>query len=93
MKKWTCISALVAVVTLSSTVISVENPNIRNPAGISTVPPSSLGGGLVTSPNPIDRSGNLTVTGNVRRGRQFRAAVPYNSRTDFGTAAGPRTVA
>ena len=50
----------------------------------STVPPSSQGGGLIRSPNPIDRSGNLLVTGNVRGGRYFRGVVPYRATTDFG---------
>ncbi|MBL7154295.1 MAG: hypothetical protein ISS79_11305 [Phycisphaerae bacterium] len=67
---------------------AIENPSIRNPAGVGTVPPSSLGSGLVTSPNPIDSSGNLTVTGNVRRGRHFRGSVPYSPTTSFGAGLG-----
>jgi tetratricopeptide (TPR) repeat protein len=104
MKKWTYILAVISVLAfgISNTGWSVqgpgienpgiENPGIINPAGLSTVPPSSLGDGLVTSPNPIDQSGNLagnlTITGNVRRGRYFRGDVPYNSRSDFGAALG-----
>lgn len=97
MKKWISILVVIALTWLPSTGFSVQNPGItnpgiRNPAGISTAPPSSLGGGLVTSPNPIDRSsnllGNLTVTGNVRGGRHFRALVPYNSTTNFGSELG-----
>lgn len=104
MKKWTYILAVISVSAfgISNTGWSVQgpgienpgikNPGIINPAGLSTVPPSSLGDGLVTSPNPIDQSGNLagnlTITGNVRRGRHFRGDVPYNSRSDFGAALG-----
>jgi len=95
MNKWTHILAVSAVfvVGLSPMVWSVENPGIRNPgirnpAGISSVPPSSLRSGQVTAPNPLDRSGNLGVTGQVRRGRHFRGSVPYGSRTDFGSGLG-----
>ena len=66
----------------------IANPSITNPAGVSTVPPSSLGDGLVRSPNPLDRSSDLVVTGNVRRGMYFRGPVPYNSSTSFGAGLG-----
>jgi tetratricopeptide (TPR) repeat protein len=60
----------------------------KNVARSSTVPPSGLGSGLIRSPNPIDRSGNLVITGNVRGGRYFRGIVPYRATSDF-TAATP----
>jgi len=53
-----------------------------------TVPQSTFGGGLVRSPNPIDRSSNLIVTGNVAGGRHFRGIVPYNAISDFGGRLG-----
>lgn len=61
---------------------------LYNPAGLSTVPPSSIRSGLVESRNPIDNSGNLVVTGNVRGGRHFRGVIPYNSRTRFEASLG-----
>ncbi|MBA7658956.1 hypothetical protein ES703_66919 [subsurface metagenome] len=66
----------------------VENPAIRNPVGLSTVPPSSIQSGLIASPNPIDVSSNLVITGNIRRGRHFRGTVPYRSATSFRTTLG-----
>ncbi len=56
--------------------------------GPPTVPPSSIRSGLVTSPNPIDTSHNLIVTGNVAGGKHFRGIVPYNAITDFGGRLG-----
>ncbi|HUV40399.1 MAG TPA: tetratricopeptide repeat protein [Sedimentisphaerales bacterium] len=56
--------------------------------GPPTVPPSSIRSGLVTSPNPIDTSYNLIVTGNVAGGKHFRGIVPYNAITDFGGRLG-----
>jgi len=50
----------------------------------STVPPSIRREGLIRSPNPIDRSSNLPVTGNIRDGRYFRGIVPYRAPTYFG---------
>ena len=61
---------------------------VVNPAGLSTVPQSSIQSGLIRSPDPIDTSGNLVITGNVRGGRYFRGVVPYRSPTDFGSALG-----
>ncbi|MHC4540982.1 MAG: tetratricopeptide repeat protein, partial [Planctomycetota bacterium] len=67
-----------------------ENLGIRNPigSGPSTVPQSSISGGLVRTPDPIDTAGNLLMTGNVRRGMHFRGNVPYQSPTSFGSTLG-----
>jgi hypothetical protein len=67
---------------------SIENPGIGNPIGPSTIPPSTFGSGLVSSPTPIDTDGNLLITGNVRRGRHFRGDVPYRSPTSFASSLG-----
>jgi len=95
MKKYAHILAVstVFLTALSGVSRSVENPGIANPsvtnpAGLSTVPPSSLADGLVQSPNPLDRSSDLIITGNVRRGMYFRGPVPYYSSTSFGTSLG-----
>jgi len=48
--------------------------------GRGTSPPSSgPRSGLIRSPNPIDRSSNLVVTGNIAGGKHFRGIVPYSS--------------
>lgn len=56
---------------------------IRNPADLATVPPSSIRSGLFRSPNPIDTSGNLVITGNVAGSRYFRGVVPYRATSEF----------
>jgi len=56
---------------------------IGNPVGSGRVPPSHRRGGLIRSPNPIDTSGNLVITGNVGRGKHFRGVVPYQATSDF----------
>lgn len=56
----------------------------KSPLGSGRVPASANRSGLVRSPNPINRSGNLVVTGNVGGGKHFRGVVPYQSTTDFG---------
>ena len=49
-----------------------------------TVPATRYRSGLIKSPNPIDTSSNLIMTGNIRGGRYFRGVVPYRATTDFG---------
>jgi len=71
---------------------SIENPGIGNPVGPSTVPPSTFRRSLPNNPSPIDTSGNLLITGNVRRGRHFRGDVPYRSATSFGSNLGSSTL-
>jgi len=61
---------------------------VDNPVGSGLVPPSTFRSGLVRSPNPIDTSGNLLITGNIRGGRYFRGVVPYRAPSDFVAAAG-----
>jgi len=82
------IVAVVFLTFFSGTGWAIRNPVIGNPVGSGRVPPSSARSGLVRSPNPIDRSGNLTITGNVAGGRHFRGVVPYRATTDFGAAIG-----
>ncbi|HSV99615.1 MAG TPA: hypothetical protein VLI39_05545 [Sedimentisphaerales bacterium] len=53
-----------------------------------TLPPSSYQSGLTGVPNPMDRSGNLPITGNVAGGKHFRGSIPYNSTTSFGAPLG-----
>ncbi|MFB0552344.1 MAG: hypothetical protein ACETWQ_03420 [Phycisphaerae bacterium] len=89
MKNWLFIIVIAVFFTLSSaTSWSIENPAIRNPAGSSTVPPSSIQSGLISNPNPIDTSGNLVITGNVRHGMHFRGTVPYSSTVSFRAGLG-----
>jgi len=89
MRKWLIIIILAAFfATLSGTSWSIQNPAVRNPAGTSTTPASSAVSGLIRSPNPIDTSGNLIITGNVRRGKSFQGSVPYNASTSFGATLG-----
>ena len=57
---------------------------IENAVGPATMPASTFRSGLVRSPNPIDTSSNLMITGNVSGGKHFRGIVPYNAISDFG---------
>ncbi|UCC98274.1 MAG: hypothetical protein JSW66_20820 [Phycisphaerales bacterium] len=91
MKAWLFrLTAALVVVLSAPTSFSVENLGIRNPigSGPSTVPQSSISGGLVRTADPIDTTGNLLMTGNVRRGMHFRGTVPYQSPTRFGSTLG-----
>ena len=67
----------------SSVSRAIENPAIFNPAGNSTVPPSSYQSSRFSNPKAPDVDGNLLITGNVRRGMHFRGTVPYGPTTSF----------
>ena len=70
----------------------VSSSRIKSRIGPSNVPPSALRSGLYRSPNPIDTTMNLVVTGNVGRGKHFRGVVPYNAVTYFGGTLGSTTL-
>ena len=59
---------------------SVPVRAVDNPVGSGLVPPTTFRSGLIRSPNPIDTSGNLLITGNIRGGRYFQGVVPYRPR-------------
>jgi len=82
------VTAVFCFIFCSPAIWSQENFAIRNPIGPSTVPPSSISSGVVSNPDPIDTTGNLLITGNVRRGRHFRGSVPYQSTSNFNANLG-----
>ncbi|MHC4300261.1 MAG: hypothetical protein ACYS7Y_23555 [Planctomycetota bacterium] len=71
---------------------SIRNPAIGNPVGSSTAPVSNLGDSLIRTPSPIDATGNLVITGNVRGGKSFQAPVQYNTTTKFNADLGTSTL-
>ncbi len=79
----TLIAAGIFVALFSSVSRPIENPAIFNPAGNSTVPPSSYQSSQFSNPRVPDVDGNLLITGNVRRGMHFRGTVPYGATTSF----------
>lgn len=76
-------SALILLVLTPSALGSATNSAVR-----ATTPVSSYQSGLVNSPNPVDQSGNLAITGNVGGGKHFRGGIPYRSTTSFGAPLG-----
>ena len=89
MKAWLFVlTTAMFVSNFSTTIWSVESRGASNPAGYGTIPPSTYHSGLVNTPNPIDPTGNLLITGNVRRGMHFRGSVPYRSTTSFSGTLG-----
>ena len=82
-KSRTLIAAWIFIVLGSSVSRPIENPAIFNPAGYSTVPPTSYQSGQFSNPRVPDVDGNLLITGNVRRGMHFRDTVQYGPTTSF----------
>ena len=80
-----CLFAMLALVGLASARYSGP---AAAPANRGTVPPSSYGGSLVSTPSPVDNTNNLVMTGNAAGGKSFRGNVPYGSTTSFGGRLG-----
>lgn len=76
-------SALILLVLNAMALGSATNSAVR-----ATTPVSSYQSGLVNSPNPVDQSANLAITGNVGGGKHFRGGIPYRSTTSFGAPLG-----
>ncbi len=85
---FTCLWGVVPAVAQSG----LSNYSIRSPVGPATVPQSSYRSGLFPSPNPIDTTGNLIITGNVGGGKHFRGIVPYSATSSFAGTAGSTTL-
>ncbi len=93
MKRWLLLIASLLLLVLGSAAgRSMQNPAISNPVGRATVPPSTFRSDLTETDSPIDNTGNLMVTGNVRRGMHFRGDVPYQSTTSFNSSLGTSTL-
>ncbi len=57
-----------------------------------TTPLSIYEGGLVATPNPIDNSSALAVTGNVSGGKHFQGSVPYRPLTSIDAPLGSTSI-
>jgi len=77
------IAAALLFFVLAETAWSIGYGVTGRSVGSATVPPSSVQGGLIRSPNHIDTSRNLVITGNVTGGKYFRGPVPYSSTNAF----------
>jgi tetratricopeptide (TPR) repeat protein len=86
-KQFLIITVLISSI-LSEVGWAFENPSVRSPVISGTVPPSRISSGLIPTPNPIDDSGNLVITGNVTGGKHFRGQIPYSSTTNFRAPLG-----
>jgi hypothetical protein len=84
------IKFILPIVILAS--FCTESFALNDEIGDPTVPPSSVQNGLVRTPNPIDTSGNLVVTGRVSGGKYFRGFVPYRDPTEFGAPLGSEDI-
>jgi tetratricopeptide (TPR) repeat protein len=68
---------------MAATVHAVSDAPGANPIGPATVPQSLFENSLYPTPNPVDASFNLMMTGNVDGGKHFRGYLPYNSTSDL----------
>lgn len=71
---------------------TMTNPNVRSPVGSGTAPVTSYQSGVVRTPNPIDPTSSLAVTGNVGGLNYFHGTVPYNAVSNFGGTLGSGTL-
>jgi tetratricopeptide (TPR) repeat protein len=71
---------------------TLTNPNVRSPVGSGTAPVTSYQSGVVRTPNPIDPTSSMAVTGNVGGLNYFHGTVPYNAVSDFGGTLGSGTL-
>ena len=49
---------------------------------------AATGAAWSATPNPVDNTSNLVITGNVSGGKAFRGNIPYGSTTSFGGRLG-----
>jgi tetratricopeptide (TPR) repeat protein len=90
MKTGYCTILIISLTIVIHTRVAQGTNGIDNPAGITTVPQSSINDG--TYRNPVSDyynyqpAGNLIVTGNVTGGSYFRGLVPYQSTQEISLA-------
>ena len=87
------ISVMVCVAVLEAVVWAVgSRSSSSSPVGRGVVPPSSVRSGLIRSPNPINMTSDLIVTGNIAGDKHFRGVVPYNSFSSFSGITGTESI-
>lgn len=67
-------------------------PSAPSAARSATTPLSTYENGTVATPNPIDNSSALIVTGNVAGGKHFQGSVPYRPLTSIDAPLGSTSI-
>lgn len=76
------VAGLLFFVAVLQTPSAAQNgPGSAPPSAVppSALPPSYRREGLIRTPDPMDRTSELAITGNVRGGKYFRDSVPYSA--------------
>ncbi len=80
---------LLVILLLAGTISArYGNPPTAGAISRGTVPPSSYRSALLNTPDPLDHTSSLAVTGNAGGGKSFRGPIPYGSTTSFGSRLG-----
>lgn len=92
---WIVVSVVLCAVTSFSSGIRTggyDRRPIPDAVRSATTPLSSYENSLVNTPNPVDNSSDLAVTGNVTGGKHFRGGLPYRSPTSIDAPLGSTSI-
>ncbi len=85
----TLIVCLFVILLLAGTISArYGTPVVSGAANRGIVPPSSYRSALLGTPDPLDNTSSLAITGNAGGGKSFRGNIPYGSTTSFGSRLG-----
>ncbi len=92
---WIVVSVVLCAVTSFSSGIRTGGygrPSVPEAVRSATTPLSSYENGLVNTPDPVDNSSDLAITGNVTGGKHFRGGLPYRSPTSIDAPLGSTSI-
>lgn len=92
---WVVVSVVLCAVTSFSSGIRTggyDRPSVPNSVRSATTPLSSYENGLVDTPDPVDNSSDLAVTGNITGGKHFRGGLPYRPPTSVDAPLGSTSI-
>ncbi len=92
---WIVVSVVLCAVTSFSSGLRTggyDRRSVPDAVRSATIPLSGSENGLVNTPNPVDNSSDLAVTGNVAGGKHFRGGLPYRSPMSIDAPLGSTSI-